>query len=285
MGVLVTGCRGQLGAELCRQLAAEAVGVDFPEFDLNDGDRVRAVLESIRPQTVVNAAAFTLVDRAETEHALCRAINVEGVEHLARECRGLNAKLVQISTDYVFGGDRRRRIPYRETDAPAPLGVYALTKLESEQAAAGAERHLIVRTCGLFGRLAERAAGNFVETVLRLAQAGKSLRVVDDQRCTPTYTAHAVRAIRFLIGVDARGVYHVTGSGDTTWYDFAVELLRRADLETGVEPITSAEWGAPAERPQYSVLDCSKYHAMPGAPAMPPWQDALAEYLRERVRG
>jgi dTDP-4-dehydrorhamnose reductase len=284
MSVLVTGCGGQLGAELCRQLAADAVGIDFPEFDLNDGDRVRAVLESVRPRAVINTAAFTLADRAESEAARCRAINVEGVEHLAEACRSLDAMLVQISTDYVFGGDRLRQTPYRESDEPAPQGVYARSKLESETAAARCERHLIVRTCGLFGRLGERSAGNFVETILRVAGAGKALRVVQDQRCTPSYTAHVARAIRFLIGIDARGIYHVTAGGTTTWCEFAVELLRCAGLKARVEPIATAQWGAPAERPAYSVLDCSKYHALPGAPPMAAWRDALAEYLLERSR-
>jgi len=280
----VTGCRGQLGAELCRQFGPEAIGVDLPEFDLRDGDRVRSTLEAIRPRVVVNTAAFTQVDRAEAEPELCRLVNVEGVARLAEACRSLDCALVQISTDYVFGGDSGRRTPYRETDEPAPQGVYARSKLESEHVASKWEKHLIVRTCGLYGRLGERSAGNFVEAILRAAVAGKPLRVVNDQRCAPTYTPHVARAVRFLVGIGASGIYHVTNAGDATWYEFALEILRQAGLHVRVDPIATVEWGAAAPRPAYSVLQCSKYHALCDAPPMPPWPDALAEYLRSEKR-
>jgi dTDP-4-dehydrorhamnose reductase len=207
---------------------------------------------------------------------------VQGVAHLVEACRTLDCPLVHISTDYVFGRTAGRETPYRETDEPCPQGVYAQTKLESELAARQWPKHLIVRTCGLYGRLAERSAGNFVETMLRLAGAGQRLRVVVDQRCTPTYTPHVVRAVRFLLGIEARGVYHVTSAGDTTWHAFAQEIFRQTGLAVPVEPIASAEWGALAPRPTYSVLDCSKYLALPGAPPLPRWQEALAEYLRHR---
>ncbi len=281
MTIVVTGCRGQLGAELCRQFGEKAVGLDLPEFDLTDRPGVLAALAAIRPRAVINTAAFTLVDRAEQEPDRCRAVNVDGVVHLVEACRQLDCTLVQISTDYVFGQDCCRPTPYRETDAPDPQGIYAQSKLESERVASGWPKHLIVRTCGLYGRLAERSAGNFVETMLRLATTGKRLRVVDDQRCTPSYTPHVVRAMRFLLNVETHGVYHVTNAGDATWCEFAREIFRQSGLAVPVDPITSAEWGAPAPRPTYSVLDGSKYLALPGAPPLPPWQDALAEYLRE----
>jgi dTDP-4-dehydrorhamnose reductase len=139
-----------------------------------------------------------------------------------------------------------------------------------------------VRTCGLYGRLGPRSPGNFVETMLRLAAEGKPLRVVDDQRCTPSYVPHVARAIVFLLNAKARGIFHVVNSGETTWYRFAAELVRLAGREVAMEPITTADYGAPAPRPAYSVLDTAKYHALPGRPALPPWQDALAEYLANR---
>jgi len=282
MSIVVTGCRGQLGAALCRLWGQETVGLDLPDFDLTDRPRVREVLTAIRPRAVVNAAAYTLVDRAEREPERCRAVNVDGVACLAEVCRRLDCALVQISTDYVFGNDRGRTTPYRETDVPGPLGVYARSKLDGEIAASRWAKHLIVRTCGLYGRLAERSAGNFVETMLRLAAAGKPLRVVDDQRCSPSYIPHVARALRFLLDIDARGIYHVVNSGDATWYEFACEIFRQAGLKVAIAPITSAEWNAPCPRPFYSVLDTSKYLALPNRPDLPPWQTALAEYLRER---
>jgi dTDP-4-dehydrorhamnose reductase len=283
MTIVVTGCRGQLGSELCRQLGPEAVGLDLPEFDLTDRPGVIAALARLRPRAVINTAAYTLVDRAEQEPDRCRAVNVEGVAHLVEACRQFNCTLVQISTDYVFGQDRCRTTPYRETDSPGPQGVYAQSKLDGERAASEWPRHVIVRTCGLYGRLAEQSAGNFVETMLRLATAGKRLRVVNDQRCTPSYTPHVVRAMRFLLEVGAHGIYHVTNAGHATWYEFACEIFRQSGLAVPVDPIASAEWAAPSPRPTYSVLDTSKYFALSNPPPLPPWQAALAEYLRERA--
>jgi len=282
MTVVVTGALGQLGAELCRQFGPEAVGLDLPEFDLTDSARVFASLRAIRPQAVVNAAAFTGVDDAERDPARCRAVNVEGSVHLEQACRSLDCPLVQISTDYVFGCDPGRETPYRETDETGPLGVYAQSKCESETVVRQWPKHLIVRTCGLYGRPAERSAGNFVETMLRLSASRARVRVVADQRCTPTYTPHVARAVRFLLAFGACGTYHVANAGDTTWYEFAQEIFRQAGRNVEMEPITSAAWGAAAPRPAYSVLDCSKYLALPGAPSLPPWEKALGEYLRCR---
>jgi len=282
MAIVITGSQGQLGSELCRQLGAEAVGLDLPDFDLTVPGRVLAAVAAIRPQAVINTAAYTLVDRAEKEPEACRAVNVGGVAHLAEACRGADCTLVEISTDYVFGEDSRRETPYRETDEPGPLGVYARSKLDAERLAAGWEKHLVVRTCGLYGRPGPRSPGNFVETMLRLAAAGKPLRVVDDQRCTPSYVPHVARAIVFLLKARARGIYHAVNSGETTWCRFAAELFRLAGEEVPIEAITTADYGSPAPRPAYSVLDTGKYHALAGRPAMPPWQDALAEYLALR---
>lgn len=282
MTIAVVGSRGQLGAELCRQLGAEAVGLDLPELDVTDRAGVWAALRAIGPRAVVNASGYTRVDQAEREPALCRAVNVEGVAHLAEACRQLDCPLVHISTDYVFGQDIQRATPYRETDVPGPQSVYAESKLQSEQVASAWRKHIIVRSCGLYGGLAERSAGNFVETMLRAAAAGKPLRVVNDQRCAPTYTPHLARAIRFLLDANTDGIYHVTNAGETTWYEFAHEVFRQSGLAVHVEPIATAQWGAPAARPAYSVLDCSKYRSLPDAPPMPPWQEALAEYLRRR---
>ncbi len=280
--IAITGALGQLGSELCRQLGDRAVPLDLPELDLTDRGAVRRRLERIGPAAVVNCAAYTQVDRAEQEPEACRAVNVQGVAHLVEACRRLDCILLQVSTDYVFGSDGEPRRPRREDDPAAPQGVYSTTKLDGEREAAAWPKHFIVRTCGLYGRLGPNAAGNFVETMLRLGRQRERLRIVADQHCTPTCVGHLARAIAFLLTTDAWGTYHVVNRGETTWLEFAREIFRIAGIEVALEPITSADWGAAAPRPLYSVLDTARYHALAGAPPMPPWQDALAEYLASR---
>ena len=277
--IVVTGADGQLGAELCRQFGATAIGLDLPEFDLRNGGAVRKRLREIGPQAIINAAAYTHVDRAEMEPDLCRAVNVNGVACLTQACRELNCPLVQLSTDYVFGGADGRKLPFCETDQPSPRGVYAQTKCEAEQQVARWKKSVIVRTCGLYGPAATRSSGDFVATMLRLTNARTRLRVVADQRCTPSYTPHVARAIRFLLTTDAYGVYHVVNCGDTTWFDFASEIFRLAGLTIELKPINTHQWRAPAPRPAYSVLDNSKYHRLVGAPGLPHWKEALKEHF------
>lgn len=280
--IVVTGSRGQLGSELCRQWNQEAVGWDLPEVDLLDHAAVSQRLERSRPRSVVHAAAYTAVDKAEDEPERCFAVNVEVTLHLTELCRKLDIPLVYVSTDYVFGGSFHRGEPYRENDPAEPQGVYARSKYEGELAAGKWERSCIVRTCGLYGRLGENSPGNFVETMIRLGRSGKKLRVVDDQYCTPSYVPHVARAIRFLLEDNASGLYHVVNGGETTWFGFAAEIFRQLQLDVSLEPITTAEFGAKAPRPAYSVLDTSKYHGLWNAPPMPMWRDALAEYLTAR---
>jgi len=281
--IVVTGCEGQLGSELCRQLGAAAAGVDLPAFDLADPGRVREVLLALRPRAVVNTAAYVQVDKAEDEPELCWAANAESVACLAEVCRELRCPLVQISTDYVFGADAGRSTPYRETDPPGPLGAYGRSKLEGERRAARWEKHIIVRTCGLYGRPGPRSSGNFVETMLRLGSAGKPLRVVRDQHCTPSYVPHVARAVRFLLEGEHYGTYHVVNRGATTWFDFAAAIFRLAGVSVDLQPIPSSEYPTKAPRPAYSVLDTGKYHAIPGGTKIPFWEDALAEYLSSRT--
>jgi dTDP-4-dehydrorhamnose reductase len=285
MSILVTGAAGQLGAEVCRLLPTEAVGIDVDSLDLTD---CAAVLETVRrlaPRAVIHCAAYTQVDQAETDADRCRAVNVTAVASLAEACRELDCPMVQISTDYLFAGSPGIGRPWREDDRPVPAGVYATTKLEGEQAASAWPKHLIVRTCGLYARPSNPTARNFVKTILRLARTKPSLRVVDDQRCTPSYVPHVARAIVYLLGTDGRGsapwgIYNVTNRGETTWCGFAREIVRLAGLHVPVEPITTAEFAAPAPRPAYSVLDTAAYHRL-GGPAMPDWEEALGEYFEE----
>ncbi len=285
MSILVTGAAGQLGAELCRQMAGKATGVDVDTLDLTDRDAVLETLRRLAPRAVIHCAAYTQVDQAETDAARCRAVNVTAVESLAEACRELDSPLVQMSTDYLFAGSPGIGRPWREDDPPVPVGVYAVTKFEGEEAVAAWPKHLIVRTCGLYARPSHATARNFVKTILRLARTQPKLRVVDDQWCTPTYVPHVARALVYLLGIDRTtpspwGIYHVTKRCETTWCGFAREIVRLAGLDVPVEPITTADYAAAAPRPAYSVLDTTAYHRL-GGPAMPDWKEALAEYFAE----
>jgi dTDP-4-dehydrorhamnose reductase len=252
-------------------------------LDLAQPDAARRVIERLRPRAVINCAAYTQVDRAETDEAACRAINATGVAALAEACRAVDCTLVQISTDYVFCDAPPMDRPWREDDPPAPRGVYAVTKWEGEQAAATAPRHLIVRTCGLYAAANQPQAKNFVNTMLRLGREREEVRVVNDQHCTPSYAPHVATAVLALLeaaelGRAAWGTYHVTNRGATTWHDFAAEIFRLAEISVRLAPISSEAFAAPAPRPKYSVLDVSKFHAL-GVFEMPTWQAALRERL------
>ena len=285
MKIVVTGAYGQLGGELCRQLGAEAIALDIDTLDLTDGPAAIERLLALGPEAIVNCAAYTQVDKAESAPERCRAVNSTAVEYLAQACGRLDCPLVQISTDYVFGAAAAAPRPWREDDPPSPQGVYARTKLEGEQAARRHPKHLIVRTCGLYARPSDSRAANFVRTMLRLGASRPELRIVADQHCTPTYVPHLARAIAFLVGASGGrpapwGIYHVTNAGQTTWFNFAAEIFRQAGMEVALRPITTAEYGAPAARPSYSVLDTVAYHRL-GGPPMADWKAALAEYFAE----
>jgi dTDP-4-dehydrorhamnose reductase len=285
MHIAVTGAYGQLGGELCRQFGPDAIPLDIDTLDLTDGRAVIDRMLALKPGAIVNCAAYTQVDKAEDESKKCRAVNATAVEHLARACGLLDCPLVQISTDYVFGAESPQKRAWQEEDPTSPQGVYARTKWEGEQAAARHPKHLILRTCGLYAGPSDTRAVNFVKTMLRLGSQRPELRIVADQHCTPTYVPHLARAIVFLVGAaDSRsvpwGTYHVTNTGQTTWFDFAKEIFRHSGMKVSLEPITTAEYGAPAARPSYSVLDTTVYHRL-GGPPMPDWKAALNEYFCE----
>jgi dTDP-4-dehydrorhamnose reductase len=276
--IAVLGSQGQLGSELLRQLGEAAIPFGRHSCDLGDFPATREALLRANPSAVINAAGYTKVDLAEQEARECMRVNADAVENLAKVCAELGCTLLQVSTDYVFGADEGRRTPYTEEDAPAPQGVYARSKLAGEQAAATWKQHITVRTCGLFGLRTRPSHTNFVDTVLRLSHERDRLRVVSDQQCTPSYTCDIARALLFLVKQTHYGVFHTVNGGSTTWFEFAREVLRLALVETAVEPISTSEYGAPAKRPGYSVLDTRKYHALDG-PRLPAWPHALARYI------
>jgi dTDP-4-dehydrorhamnose reductase len=237
-------------------------------------------IDIARPEVVINCAAYTQVDLAEQESDACHAVNTQGVANLAMACERFHCTLVQLSTDYVFGADVERTAPYRETDDTHAQSVYAQSKLLAEENTRACSRHFVVRTCGLYGL--SKKGGNFVETMLRLGSQHKTLRVVDDQMCTPSYTVHIAAAILRLVNTEAFGTYHVVNSGATTWHDFAREIFQQAGIDVQLEAITTEEFGAAAARPRYSVLDTSKYEQATGH-ALANWQTGLREYLSAKA--
>jgi dTDP-4-dehydrorhamnose reductase len=285
MKIAVLGAAGQLGRDLCPRLAAlgAVVPLSRADIDLAEPHTIAPALAAHRPDVFVNCAAYNFVDKAETDRAAASEVNEFGVRFLARACCDAGVKLLHFSTDYVFGADTARTTPYSEDDAPGPVSHYGQTKLAGEQSAlAASPTHLVIRTCGLYGVWGSGGkGGNFVETMLRLAGQGKPLRVVNDQHCTPSYTADVAAATVELLARSATGLFHVVNSGDCTWYEFAAEIFRQSFLKPDLNPITSAEFGAAAKRPAYGVLSTAKLTAFLGSPPRH-WRDALASYLVER---
>ena len=286
MKIAVLGAAGQLGRDLCPRLAAlgEVVPLTRADIDLARNETILPALTAHRPDVFVNCAAYNLVDKAEAEPDAAHAVNARGVGGLALLCHALDTRLIHFSTDYVFGADAARTLPYTEDDQPVPVSVYGASKLAGESVVRDGSPNLVIRTCGLYGVWGSGGkGGNFVETMLRLAGQGKPLRVVNDQRCTPSYTADVADATVQLIARGATGLFHVTNSGACTWFEFAAEIFRQAGLKPDLTPISSAEFAAPAQRPAYSVLSTAKLAAF-GVPALRPWPEALAAYLAERAR-
>jgi dTDP-4-dehydrorhamnose reductase len=283
MKYVILGAAGQLGRDLVPRLSGEVVPLARDRADLTRPEAVRETLAGLRPDVVINCAAYNFVDRAENEPEASFAVNAWAARHLALICRDLDCTLVQFSTDYVFGLDAARRTPYGEADAPGPVSVYGLSKLTGEYLVrALCPRHMVIRTCGLYGVWGSGGkGGNFVETMLRLAGQGKPLRVVADQTCTPTYTVDLATAVAVLVASGQPGLYHVTNAGACSWYEFARKIFDLAGVRAELSAITSAEYGAAARRPAYSVLEAEAYASL-SLPPLRPWQEALAAYLEER---
>jgi len=285
MRIAVIGSSGQLGTDLLALWGDQAVGVSHAGIELARQDSVERALDELAVDVVVNAAAYNQVDEAEREPGDAMAVNALGPRFLARCCVARGSRLVHVSSDFVFGQDGQRQTPYTETDLPGPLGHYGISKLGGELFVRSlCPRHLVVRTCGLYGHASRESgrSGNFVETMLGLAEAGREIRVVDDQCCTPTSTVALAEAIAALVAAEATGVYHATCSGSVTWCEFARAVFRLAGKEVEVEAISSDEFGAAAPRPHYSVLDCGKLARETGQ-AMPAWDAALKDYLDART--
>ena len=271
MRILLTGRNGQLGWELARALPTlgELTSTTREQLDLGASDAIRRAVREARPQLIVNAAAYTAVDKAESEPEPAMRINATAPGVLAEEAKRLGAMLVHYSTDYVFDGTKATA--YLEDDAPNPLSVYGRSKLAGERAiAASGCRHLILRTSWVYGPRGK----NFFLTIARKASSGERLRVVADQRGVPTASGFLAEKTLGLLEKKASGLLHLVPGGETTWYDFAREIVRLTGSKSEVQPIKTGEFPVAARRPANSVLDNRRATAVLGTP-MPDWRTLL----------
>lgn len=280
----VLGASGKMGTALVRSfsLPGEIHPLKRPEMDLADPKKIRKVLTDLKPSFVLNAAAYNQVDDAENHPDMAFAINSKVVGVLAEVCRELGAVFVHFSTDYVFDGKKKN--PYLETDEPNPISVYAKSKLEGERLALkNCEKTFIFRVCGLYGEAqsAQNTEKGFVERLLAWAKEGRKIRVVQDQVLAPSYAYDLAPKAWEVISTQKYGLYHLTNSGETSWYDFAREVFRLAKVQADLSPTTLEEFGAKAKRPPYSVLAHGSLKAV-GEDDLRPWNEALAEYINRR---
>ena len=289
MKVLVTGVKGQLGYDVVRELQKrghEAVGVDIDEMDITDAAAVERVMTEVQPDAVIHCGAYTAVDRAEEDIEICRRVNVDGTENIAKICKKLDCKMLYLSTDYIFSGDGER--PWEPDDEASPLNAYGQSKYDGELALKKyVEKYFIVRIAWVFGRNGK----NFIKTMLTVGKNHDKLTVVNDQIGTPTYTFDLARLLIDMAESEKYGYYHVTNEGGyISWYDFTKEIFRQAvalghteydEDHITVTPVTTAEYGASkAARPFNSRLDKSKL-IQAGFTPLPDWKDALQRYLTE----
>lgn len=286
MKVLLIGASGQLGSDLVKALTdVETICLTHRDVEICEPVGLQETLRRHAPDIVINTAAYHKVDECEVNVEKTVAVNTHGVRNLALACKEQDCALLHMSTDYVFGGDAKRRTPYTETDIPSPINAYGIAKLAGEYFVRYIlDRHWIVRSQWLYGVAgASGKGGNFVELMLRLAREGRDIKVVDDQVGSPTYTADLARKLAQLVKTDHYGLYHITNKGECTWYQFARKIWELSGLSPNAEPTSTAAFGATATRPAYSVLDNTGLRAI-GVDDMQPWEEALAAYLEERSR-
>lgn len=280
MRILVTGAAGMLGHRVVADSRArgwDPVGVDIDEVDITDAGATADLLAEVGPDAVIHCAAWTDVDAAEEREEAALAVNATGSANVAIAARDVSARIVAVSTDYVFDGSLTGR-PYVESDAVAPIGAYGRTKLAGEEAVTSSNpNHAIARTAWLYG-----AGGkNFCDTMLRLASERDEVAVVTDQVGCPTWTGHLSPALLDLAASDATGIFHTAGAGQCSWHELTVELFARAGVQCRVAETTSAEFRRPAPRPAWSVLASERDET----PVLPAWDEGVAGFLRERMAG
>lgn len=278
MKVLVTGVTGQLGYDVARELEKRHIeykGTGSREMDISDAEAVKRVITEYHPDAIIHCAAYTAVDKAEDEYGRAMDVNAKGTLALAKAAKKIDAKMLYISTDYVFNGQGTE--PFTVDAATAPLNVYGLTKLFGEEAVQlELSKYFIVRISWVFGK----NGNNFIKTMLRLGQTHEELTVVSDQWGSPTYTADLAPLLCDMISMDAYGIYHATNEGITNWAEFAAYIMEQAHLSCKVRPIPSSDYPTRAVRPLNSRLDKSSLDKA-GFRRLPDWKDALRRYLKE----
>ena len=278
MKILVTGARGQLGTDVVKELEKrghKVVPADIAETDITDADSVDKFIGDAKPDVIVHCAAYTAVDAAESDEEKCEKINVKGTENVAKAGAAVGAKIIYLSTDYVYDGKGDK--PHTEDEAPNPLSVYGRTKLGGENAVRKyTNRYFIVRTSWVFGKNGK----NFVRTMLALSETRDKITVVCDQVGSPTYTPDLAVLLADMCESDAYGIYHATNEGFCSWYEFAKEIFRMAGKNTEVIPVTTKDYKCAAVRPLNSRLSKAKLEAN-GFTRLPEWRNALERYLAD----
>jgi dTDP-4-dehydrorhamnose reductase len=285
LNIFVIGCNGQLGQDMMIALhktTHSAQGLDFPNIDITKSDSVQDAFNIYKPDIVINCAAHALVDACETEAEKAYAINSTGVKNIALAAKITGAKVVHISTDYVFDG--KKTTPYIETDATNPQSVYGKSKLAGEQElAANYERYFTFRIAWLYGT----RGNNFLKTIRSIAEkraaSNEPLKVVNDQFGTPTYTVHVCQQILKVMETEHFGIYHSTSEGQCSWFDFASAIIKAYTIPVTVLPCTTKEFPRPAPRPAYSVLENQTLKQL-GLNIMPQWEAGLREYMEEESK-
>jgi dTDP-4-dehydrorhamnose reductase len=285
MKIALIGADGQLGTDIYKYFTdcgLSIIPLTENEIDVCDSKICSNVLLQLKPEIIINTAAFNMVDACEEETSKAFAVNSVGVKNVAEICVKTGSILIHFSTDFVFGGYDKRE-PYTEDDCPAPISAYGLSKLAGEYVIRYMlDKYYICRLCGLYGHAASISKGyNFVELMLKLAKEGRSLKVVDDQILTPTSTMDVTKKLYELIRIDRFGLYHITNTGQCSWYDFACEIFVQAGLDPDISAVSTAAFGAKAKRPGYSVLDNKRLRDA-GLDDMRHWKEALADYIKER---
>lgn len=277
MKLLVTGVNGQLGHDIvneCKNRGIEVVGVDVEEMDITNVIRVEKVIKYGNYDAVIHCAAWTAVDKAEDEAELCSKVNVDGTNNIAKVCKELNIPMMYFSTDYVFDGQGENE--WKEYDKRNPLNVYGQTKYEGELIVEELPKHFIVRIAWVFGV----NGNNFIKTMLRLGKERGAVSVVNDQIGSPTYTYDLSKLVVDMIQTDKYGIYHVTNEGLCSWYEFACEIFKQANMDVEVTAVNSSAFPAKAKRPSNSRMSKEMLDKN-GFNRLPLWQDALSRYLKE----